>query len=140
MRDSQSHARTRPVQIEAEDEASLMSSRLRATAKAVARAEQEASGRPRRARAPRGHLLDTVESVPTNAHSYASHPRPSGRKSWKMRSLAGDDSSDNDSASRGGMPQTPTRVRGGHDVDALDVSPYSMTDSEDAGFTRRNRY
>lgn len=140
MRDSQSHARTRPVQIEVEDEASLMSSRLRATAKAVARAEQEASGRPRRARAPRGHLLDTVESVPTSARTYASHPRPSGRKSWKMRSLAGDDSSDNDSASRGGMPQTPTRVRGGHDVNAMDVSPYSMTDSEDAGFTRRNRY
>lgn len=122
-----------------EDEASLMSSQLRATAKAVARAEQGATGGSRPRRAKRGALLDMVEDVPSSARTYTTHPRPSGRRSWKMRTLADGDSSEEERGARprtDNSPLTPTRPRNVH-ASAMQISPYSMSDSEDTAFARR---
>ena len=122
-----------------EDEASLMSSQLRATAKAVARAEQGTAGGSHLRQSKRGALLEMVEDVPSSVRTYTTHPRPSGRRSWKMRTLADGDSSEEERGAHpreANLPLTPSRPRNVH-ANAMQISPYSISDSEDAVFARR---
>ncbi|WFD33280.1 hypothetical protein MCUN1_000093 [Malassezia cuniculi] len=131
-----------PSRIEVEDDMSFMSSRLRATAKAVARAEQDSDGTKRQQRPKRNAYMDMVEDVPSSARTYASHPRPSGRRSYKMSTMVGDESSDEEHREAPpprSAPRTPMRHQNVHESGAMQVSPGTASDSDDAAYSHRYR-